>query len=533
MKIKSIEMTNFYSYSHLKLTVDNQGLILVHGATGSGKSALLSAIPWCLFGESSRGGNVVSVNTWNKKGPTEGVIKVIDNNDTLITVVRIRGKPSENDLFWYDGTEFEKIRGKDLEDTQQLLNSRLGFTYQEYEIATEFSEFSEGNDFFTSPANIKKYLLEKLVPLQVPIDLKTAVTTKKKTLTKTITEIEQKISVSESILEVEKNRLIKLQKESEQAAHYFDVYIKALEDEANKFERERLHNMKVTNSYINNHSEQLVNLDHEINQLADFMKKTKCESCGIIADKATETKYFSLVRSKDAKLSSLKRLQDDLNRMRGLTNPHLTKIKEKKQEVGGNPYAKFIEEVNDNIELSRQELSINKLQYKQNKESLENHALIYNICDELRGILVENTIKNMNDKMNYYLKDYFYSELSVNMYLEDADRLSVNVNRNGNDAVFSQLSKGQRQLLKLVFKVAVMELAASKLGTSFNVITFDEAFDGLDAEFKNQVFLFLESLSNKYSTIFIVDHSSEFYGFVANKYSIKLVDGLSIIEGLE
>src|SRR5271157_2409345 len=109
MRVISAKIENFSSYKTLEFDFTKQGLTLIQGATGSGKSTLCDVIPWGLFGITSKGGTVNDVISW----PGDKVTKVtlyLEN----VTIHRSRGpKPKDNDLnFWpIDGL---MIRGKDL-----------------------------------------------------------------------------------------------------------------------------------------------------------------------------------------------------------------------------------------------------------------------------------------------------------------------------------------------------------------------------------------------------------------------------------
>src|SRR5690348_8536249 len=94
MRILSVSAQNFASYKSLEFDFQNQGLILIQGATGSGKSTLCDLIPWVLFGQTAKGGKVDEIRTWNTEEPTTGSIRLSNN----IVIWRSR---SPNDLFYY------------------------------------------------------------------------------------------------------------------------------------------------------------------------------------------------------------------------------------------------------------------------------------------------------------------------------------------------------------------------------------------------------------------------------------------------
>ena len=77
MDIKSLSIRNCLTIGHAELELDSRGLLLVQGenrddtsakSNGAGKSSILDALCWCLFGETARGvsGDDI-VNTTAKK----------------------------------------------------------------------------------------------------------------------------------------------------------------------------------------------------------------------------------------------------------------------------------------------------------------------------------------------------------------------------------------------------------------------------------------------------------------------------------
>jgi len=56
VKILSCVLENFASYERLEFDFSPQGLTLIEGPTGSGKSTLCDAIPWILFGRTAKDG---------------------------------------------------------------------------------------------------------------------------------------------------------------------------------------------------------------------------------------------------------------------------------------------------------------------------------------------------------------------------------------------------------------------------------------------------------------------------------------------
>jgi len=57
-QVDKLIIENFLNHRNTVVPIANQGLVLVSGKNGSGKSALYEAIVWCLFGKTVRGSRV-------------------------------------------------------------------------------------------------------------------------------------------------------------------------------------------------------------------------------------------------------------------------------------------------------------------------------------------------------------------------------------------------------------------------------------------------------------------------------------------
>ena len=105
----------------------------------------------------------------------------------------------------------------------------------------------------------------------------------------------------------------------------------------------------------------------------------------------------------------------------------------------------------------------------------------------------------------------------------------VSIQKDGNEASFTQLSKGQRQILKLAFGCAVMKGVSNHKGIHFDQIFFDEALDGLDETMKSRAFHLLEELSIDHESVFVVEHSESLKSMFSNSYKVSLDNGESNI----
>lgn len=464
----SAKAYNFASYKELAFDFTNQGLTLVQGPTGAGKSTLCDLIPWGLFGRTSKGGSVDEILSW----PGDEVTKV-----TLflgnVTIHRSRGpKAKDNDLFFSlaDGVI---TRGKDLLDTQKLINSQLGFDYDLYMAGAYFHEFSQTAQFFTATAKSRRLICEQLVDLSLPKKLST--------------KISENIKNSKAIVETG-NRKIHAAEVS------IDTLRRVQRSEDNRASTWNLANEQAKVQIARNYAA------FEGNRKKIVSKK--CNSCGTVLQKPKE-------------------IIDDS------VNPYIQRLLD--LEVSVNPYAGNAKDYSDEIKANEADLSILKGTTNLALEEIADLELLQQVSNDFRSLAIENSIKYLEINTNQLLMDYFDAEIKVNFEIEDTDKLEVTLLKDGNLASYTQLSKGQRCLLKLCFGTSVMKAVSNHHGVSFSQVFYDESLDGLSDEFKVKAYRLFETIAQEHESVFVVEHSSELKAMFPNSYNVELVNGSSVI----
>lgn len=478
MRILTLEVSNFGSYKTLDFdfTEDQaRGLTLIQGPTGSGKSTFCDAVTWILFGKTAKGGTVDEVRSWNQSEPTMGSLLLATPTGPL-SIGRSRGK-GNNDLYFEhaDGMG-NPIRGKDLLDTQRLLSGVLGFDYETYLAAGYYHEFSQTANFFTTTAKNRRQICEQLVDLTMAVKLQVAT---KETI-KTLETVKDDV----------------------------DRTIYRLRDSVATLKRFEQSESRKHNEWEENKKDRLNSL---IKQYEDFESaRTKtiskvCHHCKTV-----------LQAPKEVTDSSPNPFSDRLLDVEQSQNPHSDIVKDFSQEI----HSKTDELVLLNIECDDL------------KKTLADHEELSSIIDHFRSASILNTIKYVESQTNQLLSDYFDAEIRVGFDVEAADKIDVTIYKDGNVAAFTQLSKGQRQLLKLCFGISVMKTIQNHHGISLKQLYFDEATDGLDEKMKLKALKMLETLTLSYDTVFLVEHSEALKTMVTNSYQVRLVNGESQFESI-
>ena len=123
MRLNYLEFQNFISYKKLRFDFSENGLHLITGETGSGKSAIFEGILWCLFGRTVK--KVKMEELINENEEKNCFVKLsFEKKNVTYKIVRYRSHDEYGDelKLFIDKKEYQ---GK---DTQAKIESIVGLT---------------------------------------------------------------------------------------------------------------------------------------------------------------------------------------------------------------------------------------------------------------------------------------------------------------------------------------------------------------------------------------------------------------------
>lgn len=133
--LKKLKLYGWMSYKDAEIDLNVPGVTHIIGKLGSGKSAIIEAICYLLFGNSLRKG---SVNDWENKILKDGydIELEIENNGIPAKIRAARNRPPEvpagvSFSTFKDGVE-EKCRGKSDVETRKNVEEFLGMSFDEF-----------------------------------------------------------------------------------------------------------------------------------------------------------------------------------------------------------------------------------------------------------------------------------------------------------------------------------------------------------------------------------------------------------------
>lgn len=530
MKLLNCEVENFGAYKNLAFSFNDLGLALIYGPTGAGKSTLMDVAAWILFAQTAKGGSVEEVKSWQAEGrPTKGWIEVAVRGNEVLRVTRIRGTPGSNDLYWaaQDGRE---IRGKDLIDTQKLLENRLGISADTFLAGSYFHEFSETASFFSAPAKAKRLFCDRLADLTLPTTIAAGCQSARKAQAAALKEIQAKsVQLKEKILALDTFRSTSVIKMTrwEQDAFAQITQLKAKveieqTEKANKIQRleAKIVELKV----------QVIAPSVIEQEIAHARNESRCSTCGALPPNVSELleRVVEKKVNNNNTIQTLKRYQQELKALRAIHDTYAEQLTSKLNSE--NPFVAQVEALNNELVAVKDLSHVTLLAYMeaQRRASLLEH--LADLAFQLRAKLLVKAVEDIERQTNVYLDTYFDAEIRVSLTLDGEDKLAVVLQKSGYECAYTQLSKGQRQLLRLCFSVAAMKAITNNYGIELDTIMLDEPTDGCDVNLKTKAFRLFEALAKEHGSVLVIEHSQELQSLFNSRYQVKLVNDHSVIQ---
>ena len=559
MRLGKCWIKNFGSYKSLEFDFQNLGLALIFGPTGAGKSTLADIASWILYGATAKNVSVNDVKSWTTLGePTEGDLEVIMPTHT-IRVTRIRGDAKQNDLYWLDSRfQAQPQRGANIQDTQKLISAMLGANAELYNMAAVFNEFSPIGNFYTLKAKDRRAIFENIAPLTLPTMLVEKLTEEKKKIKKeradyhtALTKLQSRHEQIEDSLADAKTRSNTWLEEHESEGHmlekklkFFDkdkqAKVKAIEDKSYRFdadkhkkEQDLIDKIDILSQAIKPAETMAFFVREAEKALAKMPLCPTCRRTNLTSKELEEAKEAA--RANASNVEKFNELGRRLREVQTVKNPYKEQLEEAKAEI--NHYEDALKNHNKQLNPFLAQIAGLEAQKKDLHKKVGDaaemvaHSNVYmasldqlhDLSFELRAKLLEQSIKQVEYSTNKVLEKHFDAAFRVMFAPDGSDGLDVQVFKNGYTCSYTQLSKGQRQLLKLSFVVSIMSATANNAGIHFSLLSFDEALDGLDADLKVKAYdLFLE-LSKSHESILVIDHSAELQNMFETKYEVTMV----------
>lgn len=544
---KTLKYSNFLSVGDNEITIDflESKSTLIVGHNGSGKSLMLDALSFALFGKPHRNINKPQlVNSINGKGCHVEVEFSIGKKEYKI----VRGiKPNLFEI-WVDGNMINQESHS--RDYQKLLETNiLKLNHKSFHQVVVLGS-SNFTPFMQHPVWTRRGIIEDLLDIGIFSKMNAGLKETQAKLKDQIKDTEYNLNLSKEKISMQNKHIDKLNDISKNNVKKLDKEIAELRGQADKLiENNKSATKKYQSEYAKTASQHKKNQDAQTKleyykkQILDNIKKvTKestffestetCPTCQQhLDDEIKEQKIHEcshqLVEYKDGN----EQLEVELEKARcavDKTTKSLNDLVEVNKQLSNNSTL-----------ISNYETSIAKLQEKKN-ESGSNEDLV-KAKAELQ--FLRDTRDKLSDTRSLQTEEQHYNDIIaellkdtgiktkiirqylpvmnklINQYLQVLDFFVLfNLDENFNETIlsrhrdsfsYSSFSEGEKQRIDLALLFAWRQVAKMKNSANTNLLILDETFDSsLDPEGIDNLLRILSTLDEG-TRVFVISHKQE------------------------
>ena len=576
IKFKKLIVKNFLSYGDNPTTfyLDKSTTTLLSGKNGSGKSCILDALVFSLFGTSFRGikkNNLI--NSVNQKGCEVSITFTKGNDEYNIT----RGIKPNTLIVNKNGTNLQEDAS--ISDSQKFIeNQILGFDANTF---TRVCIMSTMNyvPFMELPAHLRRKFVETMLDIQLFSDMsvlhKAEVSKLKQSAQDTLSFIEkhkiQKKSKEELLSYVEKNTDKEIQsikkeiksklegieslsndnkskqKEIDKIApdiekynsKIFDLELqkKNYRDEMSRYEI-KIDNLKKTVDYIKSHDNcQQCKRNIDTSDRNSIEANCSKEILDLENKLNSVTNEFNLVNNEIKKVFSeyedLTRKKKNLN---GIIHFNETKIKDEKKYII-NTLNKKLNELENNNKTDKDKIVKEIMDLKDSieketesyKEIIEDIDVSSVISEMLKDTGIKSQIINQYIPILCTFINNYLSKLNINVTFTMDENFNESIKTRYTDELeYKNLSAGERQRVDLAIAFAWRAVAKLKGSVNTNILFLDEILDAsLDATGTTSALELIESIANDGTSVFIVSHKSNLEEAVQSVIELEKLNGFT------
>lgn len=542
----NIIIEGFCSIPYLELNLGSKGITVIRGATGEGKTTILSALVWGAYGKNLKGKS--DVNTWEKYRPKNyngTKVEIYFGKDgkthKITRCLKYKGevngaKGKDRLIYEIDAVEVsEKNKG----EIQALINADLGMSYSLFMNSILFGQGMKR--LIQESSSDKKDLFEEIFELEYISKARDIANGYYTEALREYNEISQKYSSSKEKKQSIQRMLDDLKKQANHVKNDLSSRVKVLEKKLSLLAKAKKENeLKETVTYKNRIEQRIQeardNQKELLNKINDAKKKTRVsleEFIGVIIKllKRGDIKN-SLKRLMEVKkaFGDIERLQDKCSKLADKISNYRDKLEElRDQEYEANKVQRDIDLTHVEIKklLSEKRAGVNLGLIKKYKTQLstlsdklqsiesemeEKRAKVDNykwVMDDplgnrgIKAFLFESSLDILNETLESYSEVLGFSILFYVDIQGVKKDFNTQIIMDGIEVSYEELSGGQKTLVNIAMAFAMNEVMTKAKG--INIAFLDEVFENLSSEYVDIVIgLIMKIYKDK--TLYLISH---------------------------
>ena len=555
---QTLSWKNFLSTGNTKTVLDlrRHDNTLVSGDNGAGKSTMLDALTFALFGKSFRGINIPQLpNSINDKDCEVEIVFTV-GRDTYKVIRTL--KPKKFEILKNDTLLPQDAQSKDY---QKILEEQiLKMTYKSF-CQVVILGSSNYIPFMQLSASDRRSVVENLLDIDVFSVMNTLVRSRLQMTKEYVKNIDTKLEIVKSKVDEKQKFIDTLEKKSSDSV---DKYKKDIDDSQKQIEeinkeieknKVRISELMSTIEDRNDVPTELIKLESEEKEYKSKIKNIKknlkfyeendtCPSCKqdiqkhhkecMIEEKNKEkeevetslTALSVLVENIETRLSTINSILADVDVVEKSISEKQNKISASSQYI--NKLQKNITSVlSEGTEVQETKDELNQLlgegtQHVQRRKELIEDKHYYSIASTLlkdsgiKSKIIKHYLPIMNKLINKYLADMdFFCQFNLDENFDETIK-----SRHRDEFTYHSFSEGERLRIDLSLLLAWREIARLKNSVNCNLLILDEVFDSSLDSVGTEEFLKLLTRFGDRANIFVISHKSD---SMTDKFSNHLV----------
>lgn len=560
----TMNVVGFCSIENLHIPLNPSCTILIKAPNGKGKSTILSALVWAIYGKNLKG--VSEVTTWEKVRPKDyqGVMVEVffQKGEHIYKIIRCQkcnivledGAKGKDRLILMKDNEVVNVKGKN--KLQDAINAELGLSYT---LFMNSIMFGQGIKRLIQESNSdKKKIFEEVFDLEFLNIAKGIAMQDKNNLLAQANEVEHQSALLKKELEANKEAYFdlrdrekgfkeKIKSERRELRKDREDLTKQLIKKQQQLKDEVEKSLKVK---IKKHTDYVDVLKSKIKynrivsgvSLPDFVKKLKIqldkghykrakESVDIIykaiinSDKLQEEYEDALGRLDELRTTNekYKRLQkecDDIASDIADIDEELEKLKQEKLKVMSPKYKEKLKEIRRTLRKVDED-------YHNKELELENYNWLINDPlgnNGIKAYLFDSSLDMLNRTLDKYSQVLgFRIEFNIDLGTARKEFFTL-IERDGQIIDYDELSGGEKQLVNVAMAFAMNESLTMSKG--INLAFLDEVFESLSSDNVEVVTsLIRHTFADK--TLFLITHLDSLPLSNTKILQVEKVNGLS------
>lgn len=544
IKFNNIIIEGFCSIPKYTLNLNSgEGITIVRGPNGYGKSSLFAAISWVCYGKTPKGIN--NVNTWDSVKPKDykGTKVQIFFTKGKVTYSIIRCQNYKDEVFGAKGKDRlilledgVEVSEKSKPQIQQKINKILGMSYELFNNSLMFGQGVKR--LIQESGSDKKKLFEEVFELEYLNIAKQLASNEMSEVRGEIEHFELELNNLKSNLDDSVSTYKKLRESERNFKRDLLNKKKSIREKISKCE-DTLKSLKFNEKLLAKKKKKLANLKESLEILnreySDNKSKLSYESLQKIVSESLDLLKNKHNDKAFIKMTDLLSILEQVNQFSSRKEYLLSKIEkvrdelyeeEDKQSEYDNILER-IEEYRDTLKSLKSNKEILSTEYKEKskriKEKLEKIKEKYDtklkeyenytwlIKDPLgnKGIksyIMESSLDFLNRALDSYSDTLgFRIEFGIDLESTKKDFYTI-IQIRGNYADYNELSGGQKQLVNIAMAFAMHE--SQSMSKGMNILFLDEVFESLSRDNIELVVELLKKMATDKNIYLITHHDS-------------------------